>query len=132
MTNKLKTVVVFLVVAGAIIIFYKFVLIRTVYYEIGGIKIPSRYNMLTGTVKPISNYKGKANLRTVEASKTNKMGLTEDEVIIAKFRWAVFEQWASRHPQYKGWQKSAVIFKKANDDFRKELEATGQSVKIIR
>lgn len=132
MTNKLKTVIVIALFAGAIFLFYKFVLVRTVYYEVGGIKILSRYNMLTGTVKPISNYTGKAKLSTVEANKTNKMGLTEAEVVIAKFRWAIFEQWVSRRPQYKGWQKSAVIFKKANDDFRKELEATGQSVKIIR
>ena len=110
MTGKFKMVVVVLLFIAAIFLLYKFVILRTVYYEIGGIKIPSKYNMLTGTVKPITNYKGKANLRTVEASKANKIGLTEEEVVIAKLRWAIFEQWANARPQYKGWQKSAIIY----------------------
>ena len=59
MSKKLKAIFIILLCAGAIYLFYKFVIIRTVYYEIGGIKIPSKYNMITGTVKPISNYKGK-------------------------------------------------------------------------
>lgn len=88
--------------------------------------------MLTGTVKPLSNYKGKAKLRTVEASKANKMGLTEEEVVIAKLRWAIFEQWANARPQYRGWQKSAIIFKKANDDFRKETEASGKIIQVAK
>ena len=88
--------------------------------------------MITGTVKPITNYKGKANLRTVEASKANKIGLTDEEVVIAKLRWAIFEQWVNARPQYKGWQKSALIFKKANDDFRKELETSGKIIKVAK
>ncbi len=129
---KLKSFAIFLLAAGALFLLYKFIFVRTVYYEIGGIKIPSKYNIITGSVKPISNYKGKPDLSTVEARKANKMGLTEEEVVIAKLRWAIFEQWAKTKPQYKGWQKSAIIFKKANDDFRNELEATGQRIKIIR
>ena len=74
---KIKAIIIVILVAGAAFLLFKLVFIRTVYYEIGGIKIPSKYNMLTGTVKPLSNYKGKANLHTVEASKANKMGLTE-------------------------------------------------------
>ena len=80
--KKIKAIMIILLVAGPAFLLYKLVFIRTVYYEIGGIKIPSKYNILTGTVKPLSNYKGKANLRTVEASKANKMGLTEEEVVI--------------------------------------------------
>ena len=126
-----KIVLIFLFVAAAFIL-YKFVFVRTVYYEIGGIKIPSRYNILTGSVKPLSNYKGKANLRTVEANKSSKMGLTEEEVVIAKLRWAIFEQWVNSRPQYKGWQKSAILFKKANDDFRKETEASGKIIQVVK
>ena len=129
---KLKSVVVFLLFVGAIFLLYKFVCVRTVYYEIGGIKIPSRYNIITGSVKPITNYKGKANLNTVEARKANKMGLTEEEVVIAKLRWAIFEEWVKGKPQYRGWQKSAIVFKKANDDFRRELEASGKIIKVVK
>ena len=129
---KLRSVVVFILFIGVIFLLYKFVCVRTVYYEIGGIKIPSKYNIITGSVKPITNYKGKANLNTVEARKANKMGLTEEEVVIAKLRWAIFEQWVSTHPQYRGWQKSAIIFKKANDDFQRELEASGKIIRVAR
>ena len=129
---KFKSLVIFLLFIGAIFLLYKFVCVRTVYYEIGGIKIPSRYNIITGSVKPITNYKGKANLNTVEARKTNKMGLTEEEVLIAKLRWAIFEEWVKTKPQYRGWQKSAIVFKKANDDFRKELEESGKIIKVAK
>jgi hypothetical protein len=132
MTNKLKVIIVILLLAAGAILLYRSVFIRTVYYEIGGVKIPSKYNMLTGTVKPISNYHGKQNLRTVETSKANKMGLTENEVIIAKLRWDIFEQWVRNHPQYKGCQKSPALFKKASDDFRKELEGSGKIIKIVK
>ena len=132
MGKKIKAFIIVLLVAGAAFLLFKLVFILTVYYEIGGIKIPSKYNILTGTVKPLSNYKGKANLHTVEASKTNKMGLTEEEVVIAKLRWAIFEQWVNSRPQYRGWQKSAIIFKKANDDFRKETEASGKIIQVAR
>ncbi len=132
MTGKFKAIIVLTLLACAAFFILKFICIRTVYYEIGGIKIPSRYNIITGTARPISDYKGKANLKTVETSKTNKMGLTEEEVTIAKLRWAIFEQWVAGRPQYKGWQKSPVIFKRANDEFRRELNATGQSIKVVR
>ena len=132
MTGKFKAIIVLIIFAGAIFLFYKFICVRTVYYEIAGIKIPSRYNIITGTAKPISNYKDKGNLKTVEASKANKMGLTEEEVVIARLRWAIFEEWVSTKPQYRGWQKSAIIFKKANDDFRRELEASGKIIKVAK
>jgi hypothetical protein len=60
------------------------------------------------------------------------MGLSEEEVVIAKLRWAIFEQWVNKHPQYAGWQKSPLIFKKANDDFRKELEASGKIIRVVK
>ena len=130
--SRIKALIIVLLITGAAFLIFKLVFIRTVYYEIGGIKIPSKYNILTGTVKPLTNYKGKANLRTVEATKANKMGLTEDEVVIAKLRWAIFEQWVNARPQYKGWQKSAVLFKKANDDFRKETEKSGKIIQVAQ
>ena len=132
MTTKLKAIIVIILLAGAALLSYRLIFIRTVYYEIGGIKIPSKYDMLTGTVKPLSNYKGKGNLRTVEAKKANKMGLTEEEVVIAKLRWSIFEEWVNARPQYKGWQKSAAIFKKANDDFRRDLEGSGKIIKVAK
>ena len=132
MGKKIKAFIIVLLVAGAAFLLFKLVFILTVYYEIGGIKIPSKYNILTGTVKPLSNYKGKANLHTVEANKANKMGLTEEEVVIAKLRWAIFEQWVNARPQYRGWQKSAALFKKANDDFRKETESSGKIIQVAK
>ena len=132
MTGKLKAIIIAVILGVAAFYLYKFAFIRTVYYEIGGIKIPSRYNMLTGTAKPISDYKGRKTLSTVETSKTNALGLTDEEVTIAKLRWAIFEQWVRSRPQYKGWQKSPLIFKKANDDFRKELETSGKIIKVIK
>ena len=132
MGNRIKAFIIVILVAGAAFLLFKLVFIRTVYYEIGGIKIPSKYNILTGTVKPLTNYKGKANLHTVEANKANKMGLTEEEVVIAKLRWAIFELWANARSQYKGWQRSAILFKKANDDFRKETEASGKIISVAR
>jgi hypothetical protein len=128
-TSKFRTIFVLIILAGAAFLFYKFVLTRTVYYEIGGIKIPSKYNILTGTAKPIDNYKGRPNLRTVETHKANKLGLSDDEVVIAKVRWAIFEEWANSRPEYRGWQKDAKIFKKANDAFRRQLGATGRKTK---
>jgi len=128
----MKKFIVILLFAAAIFFLYKFICVRTVYYEIAGIKIPSRYNIITGTVKPISNYKGKGNLKTVEAIKANKMGLTEEEVAIARLRWAIFEEWVKAHPQYRGWQKSPIIFKRANDAFRRELESSGKIIKVVK
>lgn len=126
MIRKLRAVLIVLIIGAGLFYLYRLAFIRTVYYEIGGIKIPSKYNMVTGTVKPIRSYKGKANLRTVETSKTNKLGLTDEEVIMAKLRWAIFEEWANSHKEYRGWQKDPILFKKANDAFRRQLEAYGK------
>jgi len=127
--KTLKMVFIISVIAMALIFLYRFAFIRVVNYEIGGVKIPSMYNIATGTVRPILNYKGKENLRTVESQKANKLGLTESQVIVAKLRWAIFEEWANSRKEYRGWQKDPVLFKKANDAFRKQLEAYGKSAK---
>jgi hypothetical protein len=114
---------------------YKLIFIRTVSYEIGGIKIPSKYNILTGNVKPIKDYKGKELKRVVEDNKKTQpkqIGLSSDEVMSAQVRWAVFEQWVKDRPQYKGWDSDKEIFAKAQDDFLKEMESSGRKVTIIR
>jgi len=119
--NKLKIAVILIAAVAGAYLLYRFVFIRTVNYEIAGIKIPSKYNILTGTVKPIANYRGKTRLRTVRDSKANKIGLSEEQVVIAKLRWAIFEQWADSYPEYKGWRENPAIFKKANDNFKKQI-----------
>lgn len=122
MNKILKRVLITVVVLFGLLIIYKLAFIRTVNYQIAGIVIPSKYNVLTGNVKPILDYKGKTNLKIVQSQKSNKVGLSEEQVVIAKLRWAIFEQWANSRPEYKGWQNDAKIFKKANDDFRKQIK----------
>ena len=122
MTIKKKVVITVCCAVILAVVFYRPLFVRTVNYEIGGIKIPSEYNMLTGKVKPILNYSGKAISRTVNDRKTGNVGLSEEQVVLAQFRWAVFEQWANSRPEYKGWQTNEGVFKKANDAFRKEIE----------
>ena len=122
MNDKLKIAVILIAAIAGAYIFYRFVFIRTVDYEIAGIKIPSKYNILTGSIKPIANYKGKARLRTVQDNKSNKIGLSEEQVVVAKLRWAIFEQWADSYPKYKGWRENSAVFKKANDDFKIQIK----------
>jgi hypothetical protein len=126
-----------LIIVAAIVglfLAYKLLFIRTVSYEMGGIKIPSKYNILTGKVKPIKDYKGGEIKRVVEDRNVHPkdVGLSADEVMSAKVRWAVFESWVKERPQYKGWEADQEIFKKAQDDFLKEMESTGRKVTIIR
>ena len=106
----------------ALLFIYRFLCIRTVNYEIAGIKIPSRYNILTGKITPLSDYKGGRNLKTIERINQEKIGLTDEQVTIAKFRWAVFEQWVSSHPKYKGWQDDERIFRAANEAFKNQIK----------
>lgn len=122
MKKYLKTALIIIAAAALLYLIYRLAFIRTVDYEIAGIKIPSQYNLLTDKITPITNYKGKSGLKTVSTLKTNKLGLSEEQVVIAKLRWAIFEQWANSHSEYKGWQNDQVIFKKANDDFKKQIK----------
>lgn len=135
MVNKnLKTVLTAAIAVLACVFLYKLVFIRTVSYEIGGIKIPSKYNILTGSVKPIKDYKGGEIARTVQDTKAQpeNIGLSSDEVISAQVRWAVFEQWVKDRAQYKGWDTDREIFAKAQGDFLKEMESSGRKVTIIK
>jgi len=123
MNKTLKFWLILIIAIIALFFFSKMLFVRTVNYEIAGVKIPSKYNMLTGTIKPIINYKGTGKLKIVGSTKSNKMGLTDEQVVIAKLRWAIFEQWASAQPKYKGWRENPDIFRKANEDFKKQVSA---------
>ncbi|MCM8760970.1 MAG: hypothetical protein NC938_00675 [Candidatus Omnitrophica bacterium] len=132
MNRTLKMTLLSAVALVATFFLYRLVFIRTVNYEIGGIKIPSKYNALTGKVTPIINYRGGEIKKTVTDHNTNKIGMSGEEVTLAQFRWAIFEQWANSRPKYKGWQSNPAIFKAANEAFRKEMESSGQTINIIK
>lgn len=117
----LVAITLILITAGLYFI-YRATVIKTVNYEIAGIKIPSRYNAITGTIKPIAHYKGTAKLKTFDKLRTGKLGLSDEQVVFAKLRWAIFEQWANSYPKYKGWQEDPAVFRKANDDFKAQLK----------
>lgn len=123
MNKKWKITLITVVSVLAIFFLYKLLFIRTVNYEIAGVNIPSKYNTLTGTVKPISNYKGKPNLPALQSGVSGrKIGLNDEEVAIARLNWAIFEEWANSNPAYKDWQSNPETFKKANDAFRKQFQ----------
>ena len=132
MNRTLKMALLTALVAAAMFFAYRLIFIRTVNYEVGGINIPSKYNALTGKVTPIVNYKGGLIKKTVADTRVGNVGLSGEEVTLAQFRWAMFEQWVKVRPQYKGWESDPVIFKKANEDFRKAMDATGRKVSIIK
>lgn len=132
MLKSLKNVFIIAISIVAVYLCYKALFVKTVNYEIGGVKIPSRYNALTGSVKPIVNYAGKPIKRIIEDRKTNNIGLSKDQVTLAQFRWALFEQWANFHPEYKGWDNNPDIFKKANTAFRKEMESGTFKLRIMK
>ena len=132
MNSTVKKVLIAIGVLALVIISYKTLFMRTVNYEIGGINIPSKYNLLTGKVTPIIDYKGKDIKRTVHDRKADKLGLTGDEVSMAQFQWALFENWASSRPEYKGWEENPELFKKAHDDFQKMSEASGRKILVIK
>lgn len=112
---------VFIVAAvlAVIAVSYKSLFIRTVNYEIAGVQIPSKYNMLTGKVVPIRNYRGKTSLPTLQPAIKGNLGLGEEQAQMAKLRWALFEEWVTQMPKYGDWQTNPETFKNAMDDFRK-------------
>lgn len=113
-------VVLAISVAGLFIaVSYKSLFTRTVNYEIAGVKIPSKYNILTGNVTPIKNYKGTAKLPSMQPSIKGNLGLSEEQAGAAKLRWALFEEWVTQMPEYNDWQSNPQTFKKAMDAFRK-------------
>ena len=119
MKKNIVPIVIIMAVITLMVASYKSIFIRTVNYEIAGIKIPSKYNMLTGKVKPIDNYRGKANLPSMQPSVKGNLGLSAEQAEAAKLRWALFEEWVTQMPQYKDWQSDPDTFRKAMEDFRK-------------
>ncbi len=119
MRKTMVTTLVILAIAAFILISHKSLFTRTVNYEIAGVQIPSKYNMLTGKVTPIRNYTGKASLPTMQPSIKGNLGLSDEQAQAAKLRWALFEEWVNQTPQYSDWQTNPQSFKKAMDDFKK-------------
>lgn len=119
MKKMFVPVIIIAVIVAIITISYKSIFTRVVNYEIAGIQIPSKYNMLTGKVTPIKNYKGKADLPSMQPSIKGNLGLSNEQAEAAKLRWALFEEWVTQMPQYKDWQSNQETFRKAMEDFRK-------------
>ncbi len=111
--------VIIIAVVALIVTSYKSIFTRVVNYEIAGMKIPSKYNMLTGKVTPISNYRGKANLPSMQPVIKGNLGLSAEQADAAKLRWALFEEWVTETPKYKDWQSNQETFRQAMADFRK-------------
>lgn len=122
MNKKIKVFLIIAAVSIAIVFLYRLLFIRTVNYVIAGVKIPSTYSILTGKVKAIPDYKGRTDLPTLEPHATKSIGLSDDQVAMAQFRWALFAQWAGAHPEYKGWDKDPEIFTKAREAFKKDMK----------
>jgi hypothetical protein len=117
-----KTLVPIVIIAAIIALIaasYKSIFTRVVNYEIAGMKIPSKYDMLTGKVTPIKDYKGRADLPSMQPVIKGNLGLSSEQAEAAKLRWALFEEWVSQMPQYKDWQSNQETFRLAMADFRK-------------
>ncbi|HNX91519.1 MAG TPA: hypothetical protein PKG81_06670 [Candidatus Omnitrophota bacterium] len=131
MKNKIK---IFFVAAAVVLLMFftfKLLFIRTVNYEIAGVKIPSTYNILTGNVNPIPNYKGKTDLPSIEPRITKAIGLSNDDLTKAHFRYALFAQWVSTHPEYKGWDTDKGISDKAHEAFKEDMKKFKGSVVVL-
>ncbi|MFH1190384.1 MAG: hypothetical protein V1682_06845 [Candidatus Omnitrophota bacterium] len=129
MSKKLMTVIAAGLAIIAAVAIYRALFIRTVNYNIGGIDIPARYNMLTGKAVPIAGYKGKPIKRTVTDRNNDRIGLDRNDVTAAKFRWELFEGWIKSRPEYKGWESDPDIFRKADEEFKKKVQA---NVKVVK
>ena len=118
MKKILVPAVIVIAIVALVATSYKSIFTRVVNYEIAGIQIPSKYDMLTGKVTPIRNYRGKTNLPSMQPAIKGNLGLSNEQAEIAKLRWALFEEWVTQMPQYKDWQSNPETFKKAMADFR--------------
>ena len=119
MKKFMAPALVLLALIMLLVVSYRSLFTRTVNYEIAGMHIPSKYNMLTGKVTPIQNYRGKANLPSMQPVIKGNLGLPAEQAEAAKLRWALFEEWVTQMPQYKDWQSNQDTFKQAMADFRK-------------
>jgi hypothetical protein len=120
MKKMIVPAVIIIAVVALIAVSYKSIFTRVVSYEIAGMRIPSKYDMLTGKVTPIQNYRGnKANLPSMQPAIKGNLGLSPEQADAAKLRWALFEEWVTQMPQYKDWQYNQETFRQAMADFRK-------------
>lgn len=119
MKRILVPAIIIIAIVALIATSYKSIFTRTVNYEIAGMQIPSKYNMLTGKITPIQNYRGKASLPSMQPIIKGNLGLSPEQAEAAKLRWALFEEWVTQMPQYKDWQSNQETFKQAMADFRK-------------
>ena len=129
MNKNRRSILIAIAAIIGILLAYRILFIKTVNYNIAGVVIPAKYNILTGKATPIANYKGKAIKKTITDNKSDKIGLDKDNVTAAKFRWALFEEWAKSQPQYKGWESDPEVFKKANEDFKNKVSSNVQVMK---
>jgi hypothetical protein len=134
MKKIIRRVEIILIVIGIIVVLffvYKALIIRMVNYEIAGVKIPAEYNMITGKVRPILNYTGKPLSQTIQSQRVREIDLPREQIAMAQLRWALFEEWTKARPQYKNWESDPELFKKANEEFKKEFEAHGPRFKMV-
>ena len=132
MDKNVKIALITALAVIGVILAYRLLFVRTVSYDVGGIKIPSKYNTLTGKATPIKDYKG-PELKTTDTDRdTKKIGLDSTEVVTAQVRWAVFEEWAKAQPEYKGWESDPEVFKQAQAAFLDYMEKSGRKVTIIK
>lgn len=117
-------------VTGAAFFLGRMAFIRNVNYEIAGVSVPAKHNLLTGSITPVSDHEGKGTLPTLRPGTVN-IGLTDGETAAAKIRWAVFERWASSKEEFAGWESNPDIFRKANEDFRKEMQKRGPRITVM-
>ncbi len=122
MDKRIKPALIAIAVVFTIAWLFQLIFIRTVNYEIAGVKIPSHYNILTGKVKPIPNYKGTANLPSITPTDNKGIGLSQDQTTIAQFRGALFSQWISAHREYKAWETDPEVFAKARAAFKEDMK----------
>jgi hypothetical protein len=127
--KNLKALIATAVCIIGITIIYRVLFIRTVNYNIAGIDVPAKYDILTHKAVPITNYNGKPIKRTVVDNNTNKIGFDSSGITAAHFRWQLFTGWVNSHPEYKGWESDPEIFKRANEDFRKNVQV---DVKVLK
>lgn len=128
--TKIRLTLIISLTIVALFALYRFIFIRTVNYDIGGVKIPSQYNILTGKARPIEDYRGTGNLPTVESRNMKNAGLTEKETAGAQIRWAVFEEWVKTKPEYNGWESDPTLFSRAQEDFKKNVEPRTRAIVI--
>ena len=131
MKKNIKTVLIIIAASALTVFFFRLIFIRTVNYEIAGVKIPSLYNILTGKVMPIPNYKGRTDLPSIEPRATRSIGLSGDDLAKAQFRWALFTQWVRTHPEYKGWDKDKDISSRAHEAFKEDMKKFKGSIALI-